>query len=223
LAPGSRLPPGNARLLTNRDGYVRGYWNVDVTATRRLADGWMVRGFVTRQQPREYFDDPTRAIQDPTPRIDGFPLPPFASGLIDGGIAVNQGEFLIHAGWMYSVAGLYELPWGLSASGTLYGRQGYPTGDVFTVNRPDGLGLTAVLVDRDLGASRFPALHLLDLRLQKSLSVGGTRAVLMLDAFNTLNTDSRLRQFSEATSATFRNPLEIVAPRLMRVGLQIRF
>ena len=53
LAPGVTLPPGNARELSNRDGYERRYWNVDVVATKRLADRWMFRGFVTRQQQRE--------------------------------------------------------------------------------------------------------------------------------------------------------------------------
>ena len=85
---------------------------------------------------------------------------------------------------MYSVAGLYELPWGVSVSGTLHGRQGYPTAEFITVNRPDGLGSTQVLRDRDLDASRFPDVHLLDLRLQKRLSMRRVRATLDLDVFN---------------------------------------
>ena len=83
LAPGVTLPPGNGRVLTNREGYSKRYWNVDVVATKRLTNKWMFRGFVTWQQHREYFDDPARAIQDPTPRLDA------ASGFVDGGVAVN--------------------------------------------------------------------------------------------------------------------------------------
>jgi hypothetical protein len=96
LAPGVMLPPGNARVLSNRDDYRRRYWNVDVVATRRMADGWMLRGFVTRQQHHEFFSGP-RSIQDGTARIDGGP--PFVSGLIDGGLAVSPFEFPIHATW----------------------------------------------------------------------------------------------------------------------------
>ncbi len=121
------------------------------------------------------------------------------------------------------MAGLYELPWQMSVSGTLYGRQGYPTAEIITVNRPDGLGLTSVLRDRDLDAGRFPSVHLLDLRLQKRLSIGRVRATLDLDVFNTLNSASTLRQVGEAASANFRNPLEIVAPRLVRLGLRLQF
>jgi hypothetical protein len=94
---------------------------------------------------------------------------------------------------------------------------------VLTVNRPDGLGQTRVLVDRDLDAKRFASVHLLDLRLQKRLPLGRIRATLDLDLFNALNSDSTLRQFGDAVTTTFGNPLEIVAPRLVRLGLQLRF
>ena len=220
LAPGASLPPGSARWLSNRDDYHRRYWNLDLVATRRLADGWMLSGFVTRQQHREYFTGEA-SMQDPTPRFDV--APPSVTGFVDGGLAVNAGEIVIHAKWIYSVAGLYELPWQMSVSGTLYGRQGYPTAEIITVNRPDGLGLTSVLRDRDLDAGRFPSVHLLDLRLQKRLSIGRVQATLDFDLFNALNCASTLRQFGEATSVNFRNPLEIVAPHLVRLGLRLQY
>ena len=222
LAPGSSLPPGRGRLMTNRDGYHRRYWNVDLVATRRFADGWMLRGFVTRQQHREFFTG-DEGIQDPTARVEQFPQAS-VSGFVDGGLAMNPVEnFLIHTKWIYSVAGVRELPWQMSAAGTLHGRQGYPAAEAFTVNRPGGLGLTSVLVDRHLGEHRFPSLTMLDLRLQKRLAIGRMRATLDLDVFNALNRANTLRQVNEATAATFRNPLEIVAPRLMRLGVQLQF
>lgn len=220
LAPGVVLPAGQARLLSNRDDYHRRYWNVDLVATKRLANGWMFRGFVTRQQHREHFTGDA-SIQDPTARFDV--LPPSVSSLIDGGLALTPGEIVMNTKWIYSVAGLYELPWRMSVSGAWYGRQGYPTAEIVTVNRPDGLGLTQVLRDRDLDASRFPNVRLLDLRLQKKLSLGRVQATLDLDLFNVLNSASTLRQVGEATAGTFRNPLEIVAPRLARLGLPLQF
>jgi hypothetical protein len=224
LAAGSTLPRGNGRTMTNRDGYHQGYWNVDVIGTKRLASRWMFRGFLTLQRQREYFDDPARSIQDPTPRIE--PFTPLASGFVDGGIAPNLStgsEFVINAKWIYSLAGLYELPWDVSVSGALYGRQGYPKAEYVTVNRPDGLGLTQVLLDRDLDAGRFPSVHLLDVRLQKRIALARARATLILDVFNAANGGARLRQINDAAAATFRNPLEIVAPRLVRLGLTLQF
>ncbi len=224
LAPGTSLPPGNGRVLTNREEYAQRSWNVDLVGTKRLANRWMVRGHVTLQQQHEYFDDPAQSIQDPTPRFD--PTIPLASGFVDGGLAVNLqpfSEFILHATWLYSLSGLYELPWGINVAGALYGRQGYPRGDIITINRPDGLGLTPVLVDRDIDAGRYAGLHLLDLRVQKKIRLGRASATLDLDLFNVFNTGVVLRQFREAASTSFGNPLELVAPRLVRLGLRFTF
>lgn len=65
----------------------------------------------------------------------------------------------------------------------MYGRDGYPKGEVITVNRPDGLGLTSVLVDPDIGAGRYNSLHMLDLRLHKRLTLGRAVATLNVDLF----------------------------------------
>jgi hypothetical protein len=80
-----------------------------------------------------------------------------------------------------------------------------------------------VLLDADLDAIRFQSLHLLDLRVQKRLTLGRLRATLDLDLFNALNNDIVLRQFREATATTFRSPQELLAPRLVRLGLQVQF
>ena len=218
LAAGSSLPPGNGVRVSNREGYHQRYWNVDLTATKRLADRWMVRGFVTFQRHQEFFDDPSRSIQDPTARVFGGGT----SGFLDGGLAIPGGDAFINAKRSYSLASLYEAPWGVTVSGTLYGRQGYPIGEVLQIQRPDGLGQTSVLLDRNLDANRYDDLRLVDVRAQKTVTLARTRATFTVDAFNLLNTGVRLRQIAQV-GTTFRNPTELVPPRLLRLGLQIRF
>jgi hypothetical protein len=218
LAPGSSLPPGNGVRVSNREAYHQRYWNLDLTATRRLADRWMLRGFVTVQRQQEFFDDPSRAIQDPTPRT----VPGLASGFIDGGIALPPVDAFINAKWSYSLAALYEAPWGVSVSGTAYGRQGYPIAEVLQIVRPDSLGLTPVLLDRHVDAHRYEDLHLVDARAQKAIALGNLRATFTLDVFNLFNTGVTLRQISQV-GTTFRNPTELVPPRLIRLGVQVRF
>ena len=220
LAPGSSLPAGNGVRVSNREGYHQRYWNLDLAATRRLADRWMIRGFVTFQRHQEFFDEPSRSVQDPTPRVAG-PPGSLTSGFTDGGLAIATSDAYINAKWSYSLAGLYEAPWGVTLSGTVYGRQGYPIGEVLNIVR-DGLGLTPVLLDRDLDAHRYDDLHLLDVRAQKSVAVARTRMTLTVDLFNALNTAVTLKQIN-AVGLTFRNPTELVPPRLVRLGLQIRF
>ena len=161
------------------------------------------------------------SMQDPTPRFD-VP-PPSVSGFVDGGLAVAPGEFVIHAKWIYSVAGLYELPWQMSVSGTLYGRQGYPTAEIITVNRPDGLGLTQVLRDRDLDAGRFPD----SARCWTCACRSGVDRPGAGDAGSRRVQHPEPRQHAapgrRGHVPNFRNPLEIVAPRLVRLGLQLQF
>ena len=218
LAAGSSLPAGNGVQVSNREGYHQRYWNLDLAATRRLVDRWMLRGFVTFQQHQEFFDDPSRSIQDPTPRVGVGST----SGFFNGGLATPGGDAFINAKWSYSLAGLYEAPWGITVSGTVYGRQGYPIGEVLQIQRPDGLGLTSVLLDRDLDANRYDDLRVVDVRAQKAVTLARTRATFTLDAFNLLNTGVRVRQIAQV-GTTFRNPTELVPPRLVRLGLQIRF
>ena len=110
----------------------------------------------------------------------------------------------------------------MTLSGTVYGRQGYPIAEVLRIQRPDGLGATEVLLDRDIDRTRYDDLHLVDLRAQKTFTLARTRATVTVDAFNLLNNDVLLRQIAQVGS-TFRNPTEIVPPRLVRLGLQITF
>ena len=222
LATGSSLPGGNGVRVSNRDRYHQRYWNLDLTASKRLADRWMLRGFVTVQQHQEFFDDSSRAIQDPTPRTSAI-SGGTTSGFVDGGLSVPGGEIFVNARWSYSLAGLYEAPWGVTFSGTVYGRQGYPIAEVVQIVRPDGLGLSNVLLDRDLGATRYNDLHLVDLRAQKTVPLPGLRTTFTLDVFNLLNTGVTQRQIPQAGTTTFRNPIELVPPRLVRLGVQIRF
>ena len=136
LAPGVSLPPGRALVLTNRDGYHIRNWNVDFTATKRLASRWMMRGGVTLQNNQEFFDDPSKALQDPTPRAVTTESPLFvpASPAFNGGVLVNsvgggagaRGDVFMQAKWSYNAMALYQLPWGISVAGTLVRAPGIP-------------------------------------------------------------------------------------------------
>jgi hypothetical protein len=239
VRPGAALSEGNGQLLTNREGYHQRYYNVDFTATKRLSNRWMFRGFLTLQNHQEYFDDPALSIQDPTPRwITSSPTGNAitSSAYQDGGIVLNaagltsgsKADVFLHSKWSYSLLGLYELPAGFSVSGTLYGRQGYPSPAYVVVNRNfanGGLGSgTGVLVNPDVDATRLPAVHLLDLRLQKVFTFAqGTNLTIDVDLFNALNSNEVLQENRQANSGTFLRPREIIAPRLLRFGARIRF
>ena len=243
LADPAVLPPGS--LLENRPGYHQRYWNWDITATKRLADRWMVRAYLTLQNNQEFFDDPSVAIQDPTPlSITGsgsagagtrsqpeFSQVTFVMPNVDGGIVPVWGgnasggkqDVYMQSKWSYSVLGLYQLPYGFNVAGTVYGRQGYPNPLYFVVDR-GGLGnRSPVLVNPDLEAQRNPNVHIVDLRAEKSFTYRGVGAILSLDAFNVFNNNTALQFNRNIESSLLGQPREIVAPRIFRLGVRFQF
>jgi hypothetical protein len=243
LAPGVALPAGS--LLTNRPGYHQRYWSWDVTATKRLADRWMFRGYVTLDNNQEFFDDPTVAIQDPTAlAITGagsagagtrsqpeFGQVTLTMANLNGGVVPLWGgnasggkqDVFMQAKWSYSLMGLYQFPLGINASGTVYGRQGYPSPLFVKVNLgPLGSG-SPVLVNPDLNATRNPNLSIIDLRAEKAFKYRGVGATISLDAFNVANSNTVLQFNRLLTSGTFGQPREIVAPRVFRLGFRFQF
>jgi hypothetical protein len=63
------VPPGGGREETNRAGYHQQFMGFEISATKRMSNRWMARlGFSTNNHV-ESFDDPSVAIEDPTPRV----------------------------------------------------------------------------------------------------------------------------------------------------------
>ena len=81
-----------------------------------------------------------------------------------------------------------------------------------------------LLVDPD--DNRLPGVFTLDLRAEKTLAFRGSHLTLTLDMFNVLNSSTALgRQYdATATGATgFNKTLEIMNPRLIRLGARFQF
>lgn len=232
LRPGVVLPAGNGQFLTNRPGYHTRYWNLDLTATKRLSDRWMARAYVTRQNNQQFFDEPGVSILDPTARsfvspgggvdqisfVNGGPLISYA-----GTNSGSKNDVLLHAKWSYSLLGLYEFPKRVTVSGTIYGRQGYPSPAYAVIDR-GALGSSAnVLLDPRVDARRNPALHAFDVRGQKKITFGRTDVSIDVDVFNLFNKGTTLQENRQANSKTFRQPREILSPRIVRFGFRFLF
>jgi hypothetical protein len=181
-------------------------------------------GFSTSSH-REYLDDPSLAVQDPTsttifPNLDGAPVvtPSFGSG--------KSEIYLITPRYQFHASALYQLPWGVNVAGNLVAREGFgqpffattETGDVSAPEK------RVLLVDPD--ETRLPGVVSLDLRVGKTFNVRDKELAFDLDLFNALNRSTVLgRQYDvTATGATgFNQPLELMNPRLARFGVRFRF
>jgi len=221
----SQLPPGNGGEYRNRPGYHQQYLGFEVQATKRLADRWMARVGFSTSSHREYLDDPALAVQDPTsttifPNLDGALVvtPSFGSG--------KSEIYLLTPRYQFHASGLYQLQWGVNLAANFVARQGFGQPFFATTETSDASSpeKRVLLVDPD--ESRLPAVMVLDMRVGKTFNIRDKELAFDLDLFNVLNHSTVLgRQYDvTATGSTgFNQPLEIMNPRLARIGVRFRF
>jgi hypothetical protein len=228
------VPVGGGETETNRQGYHQRYRGFELSATKRLSHHWMARfGFSTNDW-REYFDDPSTSILDPTGAPAPSPSRPFAGPQVNGGTVLQASTgtgqssiYMVAPTYQIIANGLYEAFWGLSIGANLVARQGYAE-PFFQSNVATGdpLGRKTVLLVPQVDEFRLPAVTSLDGRIEKKLTFGGTKLAIDFDVFNLLNAGTVLGKQYDArlTGATgFDQTLEIMNPRIARLGLRFTF
>jgi hypothetical protein len=230
------VPAGGGETETNRAGYHQRYLGFEFSAVKRMSNHWMARlGFSTNDW-REYFDDPSLSIVDPTkaPAPAITQARQFAGPQIDGGLVVRKAAgsgksnvYLVAPKYQIVANGSYEGPWGLNFGANLVTRQGYAE-PFFQSNVATGdpLGRKTVLLVNQVDQFRLPAVTSLDGRVEKRFNFGSTHFALDFDVFNVLNAGTVLGKQYDArlTGATgFGQTLEIMNPRIARLGARFTF
>jgi hypothetical protein len=220
----TRVPANRAATeYRDRDGYSQRYLGFEVAATKRLSNRWMARfGFSTNDH-REYFDD-AGAMTDPTPNA--------ASPNKDGGIVVRQstgsgksGIYQVLPKYQFILTGLYQAPWGINLAANMVSRQGFATPyfrSLVATNDPITRNKSVLAVD-DVGDHRLPTMTNLDLRLGKEFAFNRVRFNVDLDVFNALNKATVLGRQYDLRVTTANNVLEIMNPRVLRLGVRFGF
>ena len=220
----TRIPENRAATeYRDRDGYSQRYLGFELAATKRLSNRWMARfGFSTNDH-REYFDD-LGATTDPTPTA--------ANPNKDGGVVVRQstgsgksGIYQVLPKYQFILTGLYQAPWGINLAANMVSRQGFATPYLRSqVATADPITrLKSVLLVDDVDDNRLPTMTNLDLRVGKEFSVRQFRLNLDLDVFNALNSATVLGRQYDLRVTTANNVLEIMNPRVLRLGLRFNF
>jgi hypothetical protein len=229
-------PPGGGYIAENRRGYHQRYVALEIKVAKRLSHHWMARaGFATTSW-NEYFDNPAAAIMDPTPTPSAslaYNSPLKESGpLVNGAPVVvssagtgRSSVYLLPPRYQFSANGFYEGPRGFGLGANLFGRQGY--GQPFHRSRvvtvdPLVAGKN-VLLARSLDDFRLDPVVLLDVRIEKKLAIGRTTLALDLDIFNVFNASTVLGRQYDARLTTYGEALEIVGPRVARLGARFVF
>jgi Carboxypeptidase regulatory-like domain/TonB-dependent Receptor Plug Domain len=230
------VPVGGGQTETNRKGYLQRYWGLEFSAVKRMSNKWMARfGFSTNDW-REYFDDPSLSILDPTraPAPALTQAREFVGPQVDGGLVVRRAAgsgksnaYLVAPKYQIIANGTYEGPWGLNFGGNLVTRQGYAQPYFRSmVVTGDPLGRKTVLLVDNVDDFRLPSVTSLDARIEKKFTFGIAAVALDFDVFNVLNSGTVLGNQYDArlTGPTgFGQVLEIMNPRIARLGARFTF
>ena len=203
-------------VYTNRAGYYRNYNGMELTATKRYADRWMLIASYAYNSAVDTYSSPD-GYEDPT-NIDKLSGAQWAQEA--GGSGIDN--VWVNAKWLVKVQGMYTLPWWDVNLASFYNaRQGYPfLQSVLTPARANRAGTELVLLD-PRGDLRLPNLQTVDFRVDRTFTVGRTKLLPTLDIFNfgNVNTVLAQRRNQEAANANFISG--IVAPRVVRFGVRV--
>jgi len=125
--------------------------------------------------------------------------------------------------WNYKIVGRYVLPLEIGFSGSWKVQSGFNYARTISVTMPVE-GARTIRVE-PIDSHRYPSVSILDLRLDKSVSMGRFGKIQpMLDVFNVLNSGvpTTVRTTNTAT-APFNEVTAILNPRVIRFGVRFNF
>jgi hypothetical protein len=219
------VDPPEFFVTTNLPGYSREYKGLELIATKRLSNRWMLRGNVSFNDWTEQCTRGSAAFPNPTPGFGNCPGGQFTQRSAGSG---SFGNVFLNARWTYNLTGLYQLPWDFNLGASLTGRQGYP--EPFRVNSSelDNVNSDVNILPESIGSRRFSNVYELDLRVAKDFRFFNRVGVtLSADLFNAPNQRTVLQRqttlIGSGSSASLGNITEMQSPRVWRFGARFNF
>jgi hypothetical protein len=220
-----RAPEGAGTLTANRKGYHRSYNGLELAATKRLRNNWMARFGFSWNRSREYFDDPSTSIVDPTPiTVD----PQINGGLVTvptAGSGKSQ-IYLTLPSYQFVANGYYQLRWGINVGGSFLVRQGYAqmfyANDLGT-NDPVYSTKDVLVNASTIGKDRLPTIKSLDARIEKMFTFNRANVAFDVDIFNVFNHGFVLGRIYDVSASNFNRVAEVMNPRIARFGVRVQF
>ena len=225
------VPPGS--FFTNRPDYTQKFDGVEATFTKRMSQGWMMRGNVAWNHSTQNIGP--NACVDPTNTQYSSGEDYIPSGCEPGTsiLAPNAGggsgsfnQVNLNSQWSFNVSGAYQLPLAFTIAGNYFGRQGYPIAWYRIQTGTDGLSRRSYVPEID--QSRYGWVSQFDLRLDKNIPITSTvSATLAVDCFNVFNLNTVLQRnarLAQASLATGTNTVqETQNPRVFRLSGRLAF
>lgn len=212
-------------VTTNRPDYNQIYHGLELTATKRFSNRWMMRGNVTLSDWTQNVGD--NGFVDPTAIVEGD-----SCSSCDGDVVASGGGVggYINSRWSYSLNSVYEAPFKLMFGAAVVGREGFVLPYYRRVNNRDGVGNKNVMVVEEFGENRLPNMFNLDLRVARDFHIASDVVLnLSVDLFNVTNErtvlwrDNRLYS-ADGPDVEENNWIEqMQSPRVWRFGARVRF
>jgi carboxypeptidase family protein/TonB-dependent receptor-like protein len=227
------VPSDFGRLHEVRNGYSQKFDGLELAATKRMSNNWMLRVGWSTNRHREYFDS-VDAMADPTPTVPSAAAP-LQSANIDGGEVLlpssgsgKTGIYLVAPKYQYIMNGAYQAKWNFTLGMNYVFRQGFSTpyfrGGVTAAADDLAPGGKQVLLVPDVGDYRLPNVHSLDGRVSWAWRYRSRYGVhLDLDIFNMFNNSTVIQRQINLALAGFNQPREIMNPRIFRLGARFNF
>jgi hypothetical protein len=214
--PSTQLP--TATQYTNRDGNYRDFNGFEVTFTKRMANRWSMNGSYAYNDATETYE--TSALEDPTCVQNLCPgTAEYAPESGGSGI----GNVFQNSKWLVKLNGRVQLPWDFNLAANMLGRQGFPfPASILTPNRANGGGTAQVQLD-PMGEVRYENMFTVDLRLDRTFRFNTVTIVPALDIFNMTNANTVIAQNRQQAAANANQVSGILAPRVMRFGVAVRW
>jgi hypothetical protein len=207
----------SANVYTNVPDRYRDFNGVELTFTKRMANRWSGSFSYAYNNAIDHWDSPN-AYEDPTniAQLNGAQYAPEAAGSGIGNVFQNS-KFAMKAN------ARVQLPFDVNAAINYLGRQGFPFPQgILTPNRANGAGQATVLLD-PLGAVRLDNLNTLDFRVDKTFRMGTVTIVPAMDVFNLTNTNTVQAINRNQAAANANTVSGIIAPRVARFGINVRW
>jgi hypothetical protein len=206
--PTELVPAPQVNIVRNVPDSDSDYWTWDITATRRFSGRWsLVAGFAHTWN----FDQASAYSGQPV-RQNTYALTP--NDFINAG---RDGRYEFRT-WSAKMYGTYKGPWDLRITPYLRHQSGQPFGRTFVARL--NYGNVRILAE-PMDTRRMGDITLVDVRVEKGFRLaGGGRVAAFVDAFNLLNANPEETAIWTSGSS-FLRPLNIVAPRIARIGTKL--
>ena len=219
----NQVGPPRYYAFRNTPDYSQTYTGLELMATKRMSERWMLRGNLTWQDWKH--DAGEDSFADPTHVRGATGCPNCDGSIVVQGAGTGSGAkggIYINSRFAYNLTGAYQIPVIETSFGfNVTGREGYP---IPYITRYTGAEGNKNVLLGDIDEYRLPNVTTVDLRLAKDLRLGPTGLTLSVDLFNALNSNTILqRNVDYLRVSTQHRVTEVLSPRVFRLGARLTF